>query len=670
MSETARPVARPHRRGLGAILLEFLGSMNLAIALLLTVAIASVIGTVILQNQPVVDYVTRFGGFWFEVFRVLGLYDVYGTAWFLGILAFLVLSTSVCIYRNAPGMLREMRHYRVNARRESLRGFSHRQEWELDLPAEEAEARAAAVLGAHKYRMRRKDHGDHVVVAGMRGTFNRIGYLFTHAAVVIICIGGLIDGNVGLKLKAETGELVPLKQDMLVADIPPASRLQPGETLSFRGNRTIPEGAAVNGVILNLGEGYVLQELPFAIEVKDFRIEYYPTGQPKSFESDLVIHDDRLQEPLEQTIAVNHPLIYRGYAIYQSSFGDGGTELEVRAWPLFTTAEPFSIDSAVFENHKLLSDGEDDPVLEFTDFRMFNINPEENPDVGKKFRNWGPSFTYKLRKPTGEANEYHNFMLPVERDGRLFYMLGVRTNPGEEFRYLRLPMDPGGGMERFMAFHKLLQNPQRLEAIIDRSARETFAQVEEANPDLHAQLVRHLTTLLADFAKGGMDAVLGRMQREMNEQQMQTIGTAYLQALRGIVAAVYLEVLKDEGVDVDGELSAANQQYFDDAFEALSVLPNYDSPVLLQLQNFRQIEATGLQITHAPGKNLVYLGCVLLIAGVFVMFYLHHQRAWLYVDRSNGRTRLLFAAASNRRGLDFDRRFQELRDAVGAALDR
>ena len=54
---------------------------------------------------------------------------------------------------------------------------------------------------------------------------------------------------------------------------------------------------------------------------------------PKSFESDLIIHDDKLEKPIEKTISVNHPLIYRGYAMYQASFGDGGSNLSLRAWP-------------------------------------------------------------------------------------------------------------------------------------------------------------------------------------------------------------------------------------------------------------------------------------------------------------------------------------------------
>src|SRR5690606_12739541 len=84
------------RPSVGAILLEFLGSMNLAITLLVAVAIASVIGTVLKQNEPYQNYIVKFGPFWFETFQSLGLYDVYSAGWFLVILAFLVISTSVC----------------------------------------------------------------------------------------------------------------------------------------------------------------------------------------------------------------------------------------------------------------------------------------------------------------------------------------------------------------------------------------------------------------------------------------------------------------------------------------------------------------------------------------------------------------------------------------------
>lgn len=81
---------------------ELLSSMRFAISLLTILGIASVIGTVLRQNEPYSDYITQFGLFWFTLFEKLGVYDVYHAAWFLGILCLLVASTSLCLYRTGP----------------------------------------------------------------------------------------------------------------------------------------------------------------------------------------------------------------------------------------------------------------------------------------------------------------------------------------------------------------------------------------------------------------------------------------------------------------------------------------------------------------------------------------------------------------------------------------
>ena len=74
----------------------FLSSMRFAVALLCVLAIASVIGTVLQQNQPPQNYVVKFGPFWAEMFRSLGLFDVYASWWFVLIMLFLVISTGLC----------------------------------------------------------------------------------------------------------------------------------------------------------------------------------------------------------------------------------------------------------------------------------------------------------------------------------------------------------------------------------------------------------------------------------------------------------------------------------------------------------------------------------------------------------------------------------------------
>src|SRR6476620_8544305 len=110
-TSTAGIQLKTERRALASSV-ELLSSMRFAISLLSLLAIASIIGTVMKQNEPMPNYVNQFGPFWFGVFDKLGLYAVYSAWWFLLIMGFLVLSTSLCITRNAPKMLKDMRSWR------------------------------------------------------------------------------------------------------------------------------------------------------------------------------------------------------------------------------------------------------------------------------------------------------------------------------------------------------------------------------------------------------------------------------------------------------------------------------------------------------------------------------------------------------------------------------
>src|ERR1700712_4691684 len=76
---------------------ELFSSMRYAIALLTIICIASIIGTVLKQHEPINNYINQFGPFWAEVFRAARLDSIYSAWWFLLILAFLVTSTSLCI---------------------------------------------------------------------------------------------------------------------------------------------------------------------------------------------------------------------------------------------------------------------------------------------------------------------------------------------------------------------------------------------------------------------------------------------------------------------------------------------------------------------------------------------------------------------------------------------
>ena len=74
------------------------------------------------------------------------------------------------------------------------------------------------------------------------------------------------------------------------------------------------------------------------------------------------------------------------------------------------------------------------------------------------------------------------------------------------------------------------------------------------------------------------------------------------------------------------------------------------------------------QVARAPGKNVVYLGCALLILGVFAMLYIRDRRLWVWLAPvTNGGSHAMMALSSNRKSLDTDREFEQLRHSLPAA---
>lgn len=646
-------------------MLEFLGSMNLAITLLVVIAIASVIGTVLKQNEPYQDYIIKFGTFWFEVFKALSLYDVYSAGWFLLIMGFLVASTSVCVYRNGPAMLRDMRAFRENITERSLRAFHNSSAWAFPhSPGRVAEA-VTSHLTSYGYRIRLREHMDHTLLAAKKGSANRLGYLFTHIGIVVICIGGLVDGNMPLKIAEMMGKVRVETHTLPTSQVPAISRL-PADNPSFRGLVDIPEGSVANHVDVRMRDGYLLQELPFTVEVKDFRVEQYPNGQPKSFESDLVIYDKDLAQPLHRTIAVNHPLIYKGYSIYQANFGDGGSKLQLRAWPLTGSKPLVEMQGAVSQNLKLNSP-QGPLTVELEDFRLFNVRPAP-PSSGKQFRDLGPSFTFKLRNADGVAREYENYMAPVEQNGRLFLISGMRENPNDEFSYLQIPSDPKGSVGRFMRFVALLKDKQKLTEIASQTARQSLEANGVSDSKVQKSLSAVMERLLVRFSEGGFEAVARYLQANLPQARREEAANAYAGFLQKALRGLYGVVLAEEGRSMGVELGE-DRQFFDDAVNALGVIPDYVSLYYLQLANFQQIQASGLQITRAPGKNVVYAGFGMLIMGVFLMFYLPHRRLWAWIKPSAaGETSLVFAGSGSRDRIGFTKEYTLIRSGLEARL--
>ncbi len=653
-----------------SIVLDFLGSMNLAITIFVIIAIASAIGTVLKQNENYLDYIIKFGPFWHEFFLSLNLYDIYSAGWFAFLLAFLMISTSVCIYRNTPHMLLEMRNFRLNSKIKSIKLINGSRTWPLDGDAEQATKNITQLFRVQGYKTKSKQHDDRVIVAAMRGRWNRLGYILGHLGMIVVPLGFIIDSTMDIAFLEWSGKRAIDKESVYVKDMPKESQLQPDTLLSFRGNVSISEGQKSNFTLLRIRDGSMVQYLPFAIELKDFRVEHYDSGAPKSFESDLIIIDKEKDKRFEQTISVNHPLYYRGYTIYQASFGDGGSKLNLKVWPFYDyKKQTLEVDTFVRGN-RVLDTSAGQLTLEIIDFKKYNVRPAQVGDPeGKKFVNDGSSYVFKVRDKSGQAREYNNYMSPVNQDGRYMFISGMRTNPSESYRFLHIPADDQFTVERFMNFHALLNNTERVHAIATSTVSTTLKNAPDSEK-YKANIIKTMMELLDRFNIGGFDAIKEHIDRaEVSSEQKDKMADAYQKVLNTLLQAVYMDVLQQEGVDSSKPISEAQERFYFDALATLGGLHRYGTPFYAQLTDFTHVESSGLSIARLPGKNVFYFGSLMTIIGIFLLLYVNQQRLWavIYKDESGQQT-LVFAGSGSRNTEDFRRHYQQLVEKLERVL--
>jgi cytochrome c biogenesis protein len=262
---------------------KLLASIQLTIVLLLSLAITSIIGTLIPQNSEPAAYVAAFGETLYRFFGVLGLFDMYHSWWFQILMVLLAANVVVC---SADRLSANRRILFV--RRPAFQAARFR-----DLPDRAAfgDARGPEALRAayepyvarrvRALRIEATDQG--FVMFGENGRWTRFGVYAVHLSVVLLLIGGLV-----------------------------------GSIFGFDGFVSIPEGDTVQQITLrSTGERL---RLPFAIRCDDFDVSFYETGAPKEFRSRLTLLENG-QPVLQKDIIVNDPLRHQGISIFQSSYG-------------------------------------------------------------------------------------------------------------------------------------------------------------------------------------------------------------------------------------------------------------------------------------------------------------------------------------------------------------
>jgi cytochrome c biogenesis protein len=349
------------------LLMHIASRMSTAVMLLGVLAIASLAGTFLEQGLPVTAYADRFGSFWYTVFDMLGLFNVYAAPWFLAVGLVLAFSVACCLWRNGPAIL-AMAHPPKKVPLQSILKC-----WPLyrTYPLAQAEMVTDALQKAG-YTLR-GTHGDWLYYR--IGAANRWGYFFTHIGVLVLCVAGLVSGLAG-----------------------------------WRGTTNLTDGESYAATWLRQEGQMVSKPLPFTIRNDGFGMDFYNTGMPSNFYSDLTLLENGLIVKQGQ-IAVNHPMFYKGYAIYQASFGDAGSEITFRLRRLRDTADLSPpVRARVRENVRNDTTGEQ---VDIVDFRANTVESvfQDDTQTTPTFTDVGPSVDYILRVPDKSPLQLRSYML-------------------------------------------------------------------------------------------------------------------------------------------------------------------------------------------------------------------------------------------------------------------
>ncbi|HEY5191042.1 MAG TPA: cytochrome c biogenesis protein ResB, partial [Candidatus Deferrimicrobium sp.] len=326
----------------------------------------------------------------FALMDRINLFDMYHSVWFLLMLVLFTVNLSCCTIDRFPKMLRVVRNPRTKLDGSLEKSLSLSDRWKRKGTLSEWAGKYAEALSGSFAKPNVTEDGGEVHLYAETGVASRFGVYVTHLSIVIIFIGAII-GNVA----------------------------------GFKGYVNIPEGEAVTQVPVRGGTR--IQDLGFTVRCNAFSLETYPSGQPKSYKSDLSVIDGG-REVIRKTIVVNDPLQYKGIWFYQSSYGQaGGATAQVTV--ARTDGTPVSVLA--------LTANEPVPIDGYGIVR--GVNYEQN------FQGNGPALQVVVEKPGQPAASFWLVQarpdLDRQRADSLVFSFGGLSS--KMFTGLQVAKDPG-----------------------------------------------------------------------------------------------------------------------------------------------------------------------------------------------------------------------------------
>lgn len=262
---------------------KFFTSIKLTVIVLLTLAVTSILGTLIPQNEDPAAYVQAYGEFAFRLFSTLGLFDMYHSWWFQSLIVLLTVNIVVCSIDRLSATRNILFVRKPSYHVSRFRKLKNKETFDDDRSPEQIRTLYASYFERAFRHSQMENTEKGFCIFGEKGRWTRFGVYTVHLSVILLLVGGLI-----------------------------------GSIFGFDGFANIPEGETVTSV--RLGNNGKTLPLPFELRCDDFNVSFYDSGMPKEYRSSLTILEDG-QPVLTKEIIVNDPLRYKGISMFQSSYG-------------------------------------------------------------------------------------------------------------------------------------------------------------------------------------------------------------------------------------------------------------------------------------------------------------------------------------------------------------
>jgi cytochrome c biogenesis protein len=381
------------KTGFWQSLYQSMASLKLTVVIFLTLAIASLVGTLLPQKLTESELENQYGPAMARIIEFLGLNDLYHTGWFRFLLLLLCLNLIICTIERLPKTLKRLRHREDQINPQKLVKFGCNSEIVTRLPFEEARSRLTQVItqefGAPQ-PLENSDPGVYGAIAE-KGRWSPLMVYVVHLSVLVVLLGALI-----------------------------------GSIFGFKGMMTIPEGETAGEVMLMSGHETI--PLPFQVRCDMFEVSYYDTGVPKEFRSDLVILEDG-KEVLKESIRVNDPLTYKGITFYQSNYG---TTLKRADLELVNTDTGKSYSLTLVLGEPVTIPGTKDQV-EIVNYRqdVSRFGPALGVTVIKEGQAQPSGSWILVNVPEFHGNRVQNYQVRVKNTEQVEYTgLQVKQDPG------------------------------------------------------------------------------------------------------------------------------------------------------------------------------------------------------------------------------------------------